>query len=678
VAYLLSRPIAARHILALTFTNKAADEMRLRLDRLAPHQPVWVGTFHRFCSRMLRMHAPLVGLSENFSIYDTDDSRKVIAQTMEEAGVADSHFTPDQIARSISWAKNHLIDHHTYTAAPGSPVGAAVARVFPLYQKRLLASSAVDFDDLLVHTAVLLRENPELRARMDERYRYIMVDEYQDTNLAQYLIVRSMSVDWPNLAVTGDPDQSIYGWRGANLRNILDFEQDYPEVKVVRLEQNYRSTRRILAAASTLIASNRRRKEKSLWTENDEGPPVRVAGCEDGSHEAEWIAQRIIDAQDAGRSYRDMAVFYRVNSMTRLLEESLRRHGIPYQIARGVEFYNRKEIKDVLAYLRVLVNPADEVSLLRIINTPARGLGKTTVDRLVAEARARRTPLMQVVRDAERVTSVSRAVGKLGKFVQLLDALEPQNVSTVGESVEAVAMVLQPGLGDVRSHEGDDGADEIENVKELINAACEYDAQIADGSLAEWLQQISLVSDVDAVDNQAGAVTLMTLHAAKGLEFPVVFMIGLEEGLLPHERSRHDDGQIEEERRLCFVGMTRAMEQLTLTHAKYRTMRGMSARTIRSQFLYEIQDDVEPAEVDDVSSESDEQDDPFGASDPVPYEDFGNLHDGELVRHPTYGVGRMVWIDTEADMARVGVYFERYGEKTLILEYANLERVESA
>jgi DNA helicase-2/ATP-dependent DNA helicase PcrA len=665
-------------VLALTFTNKAANEMRERIDALGVGSGMTVCTFHSLCARLLRQHAEAAGVRADFTIYDDADRKKVVRRAISDCELSETNWPAGRVLHAISWAKNDLKSPERMVEDADDFSGRTLARVYTAYEKLLAEHQSMDFDDLLFKVAVLLRDDTSLRDQLEARFQYVLVDEYQDTNIAQYLIAKGLTLERKNLCATGDPDQSIYGWRGANLRNILDFEQDYPEVKVVRLEQNYRSTRRILAAASTLIASNRRRKEKSLWTENDEGPPVRVAGCEDGSHEAEWIAQRIIDAQDAGRSYRDMAVFYRVNSMTRLLEESLRRHGIPYQIARGVEFYNRKEIKDVLAYLRVLVNPADEVSLLRIINTPARGLGKTTVDRLVAEARARRTPLMQVVRDAERVTSVSRAVGKLGKFVQLLDALEPQNVSTVGESVEAVAMVLQPGLGDVRSHEGDDGADEIENVKELINAACEYDAQIADGSLAEWLQQISLVSDVDAVDNQAGAVTLMTLHAAKGLEFPVVFMIGLEEGLLPHERSRHDDGQIEEERRLCFVGMTRAMEQLTLTHAKYRTMRGMSARTIRSQFLYEIQDDVEPAEVDDVSSESDEQDDPFGASDPVPYEDFGNLHDGELVRHPTYGVGRMVWIDTEADMARVGVYFERYGEKTLILEYANLERVESA
>jgi DNA helicase-2/ATP-dependent DNA helicase PcrA len=590
VAHLLLRGIAARHILALTFTNKAADEMRLRLDRLAPHQPVWVGTFHRFCSRMLRMHAPLVGLSENFSIYDTDDSRKVIAQTMEEAGVADSHFTPDQIARSISWAKNHLIDHHTFVPSPGSPVGAAVARVFPLYQKRLLASSAVDFDDLLVHTAVLLRENPELRARMDERYRYIMVDEYQDTNLAQYLIVRSMSVDWPNLAVTGDPDQSIYGWRGANLKNILDFEHDFPQVKVVRLEQNYRSTGNILLVADSLIAHNKRRKPKRLLTDKAEGPPVRLVAYPKHLDEAEHIASQIADEVTTKRRRpRDFAIFYRVNALSRSLEDALRSHGLPYQIVRGVEFYQRQEIKDVLAYLQLLNNPRDEVALRRIINVPRRNIGKTTLERVSAHARRFELTLLDAARESGLIESIpKRAAVSVAAFVALYDRLR----LVVHESVETILghVLHETGYRKwLAQSDSETDNDRLANVEELIAAAREFDQKNpAPGALEAFLEQTCLVNDADDWDSEIDRVTMMTMHAAKGLEFPVVYIVALEEGILPHSRSRDDSDKLEEERRLLFVGITRAEEQLQLSFAKYRPFRGALCPTIPSEFLPEL------------------------------------------------------------------------------------------
>ncbi|HVW38464.1 MAG TPA: UvrD-helicase domain-containing protein, partial [Pirellulales bacterium] len=401
IAYLLRHGIPARQILALTFTNKAADEMKSRVERLAPGERVWIGTFHRFCARLLREYAPLVGLRENYTIYDTGDSLAALRRALDELNIDPGHFTPQQLAAGISWAKNNLISAEQYTARPGHPLGSVVAKVYPAYQRRLLNSSAVDFDDLLLHVALLLRSHPELRHTLDARYRYILVDEYQDTNLAQYAIVRALSVDYPNLSVTGDPDQSIYGWRGANLSNILEFEKDFPSVKVVRLEQNYRSTKRILSVAAELISHNKRRKEKGLFTENAEGRPVRFVSYPSGHDEAEHIAAQIAEAIRAGRRRpRDFAVFYRTNALSRGLEFALRSAGIPYQMVNGVEFYQRKEIKDVLGYLMLLANPRDDQAFLRVVNTPPRGIGKTTLQRLTSHADRKGLTLLEAARES--------------------------------------------------------------------------------------------------------------------------------------------------------------------------------------------------------------------------------------------------------------------------------------
>src|SRR5690349_7734727 len=401
VANLLEQGISGRNIVALTFTNKAADEMKARLARLVALPTVWMGTFHRFCARLLRMYGQLVGLAENYSIYDTDDSRKMLAEAILDEGVDLTHATPEAVAHAISWAKNNLMGPDEYFPRRGHHLGGIVERVYPAYQRRLLQANAVDFDDLLLHVARLLKENPDVRARLDERYRYILVDEYQDTNLAQYAIVRALSIDYPNLAVTGDPDQSIYGWRGANLSNILEFEKDFPRVKVVRLEQNYRSTKAILRVADELIRHNVRRKDKKLFTENPEGARVQLTAYPTQRDEADDIAARIASAiHKESRRPRDFAVFYRTNALSRQIEHSLREHVVPYQIVNGLEFYQRKEIKDILAYLHLLNNPRSDVALLRIINTPTRGIGKATIDRLRDYARMKGLPLLEAARQA--------------------------------------------------------------------------------------------------------------------------------------------------------------------------------------------------------------------------------------------------------------------------------------
>ncbi len=410
VAHLLHEGISPHNILALTFTNKAADEMRARLGQLSPGNPVWMSTFHRFCSQLLRRHARLVGLSENFRIYDTQDSQQALKSVIEESDISLRRYTPSQIARTISNAKNELATPEQFQASARHPLEVVAAEVYPGYQQRLMQSNAVDFDDLLMHVALMLRENPELRSELDELYRYILVDEYQDTNLAQYMIVRALSIDHPNLAVTGDPDQSIYAWRGADINNILEFERDYPRVRVVRLEQNYRSTKRILQVADQLISNNVYRKEKSLFTENETGEPARIVLYTNAQEEAEDIARQIADCVREGlRRPRDFAILFRTNALSRNLEHALREYSVPYQMVNGVEFYQRKEIKDVLAYLHLVNNPRDDVAFLRVINTPPRGIGKKSLQYLRDYARQHRLSLLDACREAAAVPALTPA-----------------------------------------------------------------------------------------------------------------------------------------------------------------------------------------------------------------------------------------------------------------------------
>jgi DNA helicase-2/ATP-dependent DNA helicase PcrA len=590
IANLLRHGVPARRILALTFTNKAADEMRARVEQLSPGEAVWTSTFHRFCARLLRQHAPLVGLNENFTIYDTGDSRQVLKRVLAEADIDAALYSPERIAAAISWAKNNLLTAEQYQPRPGHPLGSVVARVYPLYQARLLASSAVDFDDLLLHVATMLRDNPETRATLDERYQQILVDEYQDTNLAQYTIVRALSIDHPNLAVTGDPDQSIYGWRGANLSNILDFEKDYPEVRVVKLEQNYRSTKRILRVADHLIGYNQRRKKKGLFTENDEGQSVRLVNYPTQRDEAESIAAEIAAEIRAGRRRpRDFAIFYRVNALSRSLEFALRDLGVPYQMVNGLEFYQRKEIKDILAYLHLINNPRDDVSLLRVINNPPRSIGKSTLEKLAEHAGRYKLSLLEAARESGLIESLNkRAAVAVAKFVALYDRLSIHAAAPVEEIMGHV--LAETGYRQfLEDSENEEDQDRLANIEELLTAARQFDeTHFGDSPLESFLEEACLVNDTDAWAADDDRVTLMTMHAAKGLEFPVVYIIAVEDGLLPHERSRDNPEQLEEERRLLFVGITRAQDQLQLSLATRREFRGQRRYTVPSQFLMEL------------------------------------------------------------------------------------------
>lgn len=599
IAHLLSTGVRPSQILALTFTNKAADEMQRRVAELAPGMRVWLSTFHRFGAKMLRQYAELVGLTPNFTIYDTNDARQTIKRVIEAHSIKTLHFTPDRIAEAISGAKNKLITADRYEPKPGSMLSHVVAEVYPRYQERMLASAAVDFDDLLVHVAQLLFDHPEVREELDDRYRYVLVDEYQDTNKAQYVILRALSSNHPNLAVTGDPDQSIYGWRGADLNNILEFEHDYPDVRIVRLERNYRSSKRILRIADALIGHNVRRKQKRLWTENDEGRPVRLTLYADQNHEANSIAEQIQAAIAAGRRKpSDFAIFYRVNALSRVVEQALRRAHVPYQMVRGQEFYARKEIKDVLAYCQLVNNPKDDIAFERTVNTPPRGIGKKTIDRINEHAYRHGMPLLEAARDATLVDGLTKATAlKVLAFVDIIDRITKV---AHGDVEEVIGTVLEASGYRASLAESEDEQDQnrLANIEELLTDARGFDelqrSEAAEtdgasgGQLEAYLERAWLVNETDDWEAGTDKVTLMTLHAAKGLEFPVVYIVAFEDGVLPHERvGRHPD-ELEEERRLAFVGLTRAEDELQLSYAVTRDFRGVRRRTIPSSFLMEM------------------------------------------------------------------------------------------
>lgn len=732
IANLLREGIPASQILALTFTNKAAEEMKARVDTLAPGQNVWVSTFHRFGARLLRHYADYVGLQPNYTIYDTSDAKQTLARVIETGDFKTMHYTPERIGHAISAAKNKLITADKYEARVGSPLSHIVAEVYPAYQKRLLASSAVDFDDLLLHIAQLLYSNPEVRATLDERFRYILVDEYQDTNHVQYVMLRALSVDHPNLAVTGDPDQSIYGWRGADIKNILQFESDYPKVKVVRLEQNYRSTKKILRVAGQLISHNLRRKKKDLFTDNDEGKAVRLVEYNTQDDEASSIAVQIATAIGSGkRKAADFAIFYRVNALSRGLERALREVGVPYQMIRGQEFYQRKEIKDVLAYCQLMNNPRDDQAVMRTINTPARGIGRKTVERLTEHAYRHGLTLLDAAREAPQIEGIAaRSAKKVAVYVALADKLGDLSD---GDMEEILGTILdESGYRDhLKESDTEEDLNRLANIEELLTDARQFDeANPGGGQLETYLENAWLVNETDGWDDDNDKVTLMTLHAAKGLEFPVVYLVAVEHGLLPHERSISDDAEIEEERRLAFVGITRAEEELQLSYAVQRDFRGQRRRTVPSSFLMEMpreeieltqapmpeadwsQPDWEADEFAD-QSHSDEQDfdddsfdvetledpttaqpssgskwqvtaaqvttaaqlddpdaSPQGESLPrVSPDDFAQ---GMTVMHPEHGPGKIVALSGAGSKRRATVRFATAGEKRFVLAHSPL------
>jgi DNA helicase-2/ATP-dependent DNA helicase PcrA len=659
-------------ILAITFTNKAAAEMRDRVGDLVgpPARAAWVMTFHSACGRILRREAQRLGYRSNFTIYDQADQIRLVKRCLEELERDPKRFTPRGIHSQISNAKNTLVGPAEYTERVASFYDQTVAEVYDLYQKRLFASNAVDFDDMLFLTVDVLERFPEAREKWQEAFRYILVDEYQDTNHAQYRLLQLLAEKHHNVFAVGDPDQSIYAFRGADIRNVLEFEHDFTGAYTIALEQNYRSTQNILDAANGVIRHNRERKEKNLWSELGEGEPVRVIEVEDEHAEARYVAAEIALLVEEGFSGSEIAVFYRTNAQSRVLEDVLVRQGIAYQVIGGPRFYERAEIKDLIAYLQVLDNPYDAVSLLRIANRPRRGIGDSTLARLQTWADQREISLWEATAEAE-MAGVGAAPQKALKtfratIVSLMAAAQEYEVPELIEEVLARSGYMES----LEAERTIEAQGRMENLQELVSVAREWREQAQDTTLSAFLQEVSLYSDQDEIRGDGSLVTLMTLHNAKGLEFRAVYLIGMEEGIFPHSRSIEEQG-IEEERRLCYVGMTRAQERLTLLHASSRMLYGGRNHNLPSRFLDEVPDKhVERERLRPASWSG------YGAprqSQIAPRDDVPDLSTGDSVRHSTLGEGVVVRIEAGG---LVTVRFAEDGsERKLMLDYAPLEKL---
>ena len=694
IAYLLEQGIKPWEILAITFTNKAAKEMKTRVEQLVGKnaREIWLSTFHAFCAKLLRMEAESTGIyTRHFTIYDETDTRALLKECLKELELAERQFSVGGVSGTISSAKNKLIDPELFARQADSYYEQKVASVYSLYQKKLRANNALDFDDLLMVTVELLEGNPQVLEKYRSKFRYIMVDEYQDTNHAQYALTTLLAAAHRNLCVVGDADQSIYGWRGADISNILDFEKDYPEASIIKLEQNYRSTQVILDAANALIEKNSNRKPKMMWTEKTGGALVNIHVADDQHAEARHVADQVIRLHHAeALPYGGVAVLYRTNAQSRTIEEEFLKYGIPYTIVGGVRFYDRKEIKDMLAYLRVIQNPADSVSMRRIINVPRRGVGDTTLAHLQAMSEKTGRPLWEFIKNIREIGAITgKARTALFEFSMLLETMRE---AAAKESVADLITRIMKGSGYIQEleQEGTPEADaRIENLQELVTVAREYSSEAEEDTLEDFLSHVALVSDLDTTNMETDRVTLMTLHAAKGLEFPVVFLTGMEEGMFPHFRTQANPQDMEEERRLCYVGITRAEKQVFMSRAKVRMIYGETRANMPSRFLDEIPDalaekPVKPQQKNVIAVRSQSlKTTPLFAKPGSPLRMDGGATSGKTVVtwqigdkvvHPTWNHGTVVEVKGQGEDQELKVAFPGQGLKALAVKYAPIRR----
>ena len=698
IAYLLAeRGVEPFEILAITFTNKAAGEMKERVAALVGKRAkaIWVSTFHSACVRILRQEGTRLGFSTSYSIYDQADSVRLVTLVMRDLNLDQKRYNPRAVAALISNAKNELLGPADYRNATTNHFEEIVAEVYAIYQQRLTSANAMDFDDLIMKTVEVLQKFPDARARYRTRFKHILVDEYQDTNHAQYILIRELvgtdrdGIPAAELCVVGDADQSIYGFRGATIRNILQFEEDYPDATTILLEQNYRSTQNIVSAANSVISKNESRKEKNLWSDAGSGRKLTGFVAENEHHEAEFVRDELFKLSNEGISkFGETAIFYRTNAQSRVFEEVFMRSAVPYKVVGGVRFYERKEIKDLLAYLRVLVNPNDEVSLRRIINTPKRGIGDRALDAIDDLAKRDSISFWQALSMSTSTDVTPRANASIQAFVSMLVALQVLVEANRPPSTIAAAILEQSGLlEELRaSHDPQDEV-RVENLEELVAVIEEYEERaVSEGeraTLAGFLEEVSLVADADEIpegDDHGGVVTLMTLHTAKGLEFPTVFLTGMEEGVFPHSRTLGEKNELEEERRLAYVGLTRARERLYLSRAEYRSAWGAPNYNPPSRFLEEIPEQL----IDWNKSESGFATPPITRkkfSSPPPPRATGKqssglqLSVGDRVSHDTFGLGTVIAVSGEGEKAEATINFGTYGEKRLLLRYAPVDKL---